>query len=370
MKILHLSAVRNWGGGEKHIENLCLEMAENHPEVSNVVLCRKGSLFEQSLKKQNLKHYTSPVFTNFDFRYALKIIFACRKENIDLIHIHDPRALALAVATDQFKDLPPFIFSKKTSFPIRQKKGTLYKYNYKKIHKILCVSHATCNITSRYLQSPERLEVIYHGTRLGNKIDVTPFQLRKKLDISKEKIIVGSIANHIEAKNLETFLKTARYLIHEKGQKNFCFVQIGNFSPSTKLLLELIEKWDLKEYVFLLGFLPDASNFIPQFDMTLLTSENEGIPQVIYESFYHGVPVVSTAVGGISEVIDHKINGLLAEPYDYRQLGENLLFLMDNPKLIPTFAEVSKEKLLKNFTSEKMAKETLETYKNVLNARH
>jgi glycosyltransferase involved in cell wall biosynthesis len=291
----------------------------------------------------------------------------CKKEKIDLIHIHGATSIALAVIADHFSDLPPFVFSKKTSFPIRQKKGTLYKYNYKKLEKILCVSHATRSITSEYLQRPERLEVIYHGTRLDNKSVVTPFQLREKLKISKEKIIVGNIANHIEAKDLETFLRTAKYLIHEKGQKNFCFVQIGKFSHRTKLLTELIEKWDLKEHIFLLGFLPEASNFIPQFDMTLLTSENEGIPQVIYESFYHSVPVVSTRVGGISEVIEHQVNGLLAERYDYRQLGENLLFLVKNQDLIPNFAGISKKKLLKGFTSEMMAKQTLEEYKKVIN---
>jgi hypothetical protein len=57
MKVLHLSAVKNWGGGENHIENLCLEMAEIHPEVLNIILCRKGSLFEQRLKKQDLATY-------------------------------------------------------------------------------------------------------------------------------------------------------------------------------------------------------------------------------------------------------------------------------------------------------------------------
>ncbi|MGB7843660.1 MAG: glycosyltransferase family 4 protein, partial [Salinimicrobium sp.] len=133
MKVLHLSAVRNWGGGEKHIENLCLEMRDHHPEVTNIVLCKKDDLFEKSLKKQNIQHYSSPVFTNFDFRFALKISRICRKEKIELIHIHDPKALALAVAADKFFDLPPFVFSKKTSFPIRERKSTLYKYNYPKI---------------------------------------------------------------------------------------------------------------------------------------------------------------------------------------------------------------------------------------------
>ncbi|GAB2774595.1 glycosyltransferase family 4 protein [Salinimicrobium soli] len=367
MKILHLSAVRNWGGGEQHIENLCLEMAKNHSEVLNIVLCRKGSRFEHRLKKQNFRYYTSPLLSNFDFRYALKIISTCKKESIDLIHIHDPKALTLAIIADHFYELPPLVFSKKTSFPIRQNKGTLYKYNYKKLQKILCVSKTTKNLTFEYLERLERLKVIYHGTRIDNKSTETPFRLRDKLGLQEETVIIGNVANHIEAKDLETFLKTVRYLVKEKKQENLHFVQMGRFSRITPVLQELIEKWDLEKHISMLGFLPDASNFIPQFDATLLTSENEGIPQVIYESFYHRVPVVSTRAGGISEVIEHKVNGLLAECYDHRELGENLLFLKDNPQLIPTFTEISKNKLLKGFTAEKMAKQTLEEYKKVIN---
>ena len=74
MNILHLSAVRNWGGGEKHIENLCLELAESNPEVNNFVLCKKGDLFEKSLQNNNLPYAAAPIITNFDFRYIIKLI--------------------------------------------------------------------------------------------------------------------------------------------------------------------------------------------------------------------------------------------------------------------------------------------------------
>lgn len=368
MKILHLSAVKDWGGGEKQIENLHLALNKN-TDLQSIILCRKGSILEESIKKHGEIPQTAPVLMNYDFRYVFKIISVCKKHNINILHIHDPRALTLAVIADHFFDLPPFVFSKKTSFPIRKKKATLFKYNYRKLEKILCVSEATKQVSKKSISRHERLEVIYHGTRLDNKSDITSFQLRERLQIPKEKIIIGNIANHIEAKDLETFLKTARYLVHEKGQKNLCFVQMGRFSGRTKKLMQLIQEWNLEDHVFLLGFIRDASNFIPQFNVSLLTSKNEGIPQVIYESFYHGVPVVSTRVGGISEVLEHEVNGLLAERCDYRQLSENILFLIKNSQLIPTFAEVSKKSLEKRFSTEQMAQKTLAQYKKVLHGQ-
>ncbi|WP_324721401.1 glycosyltransferase family 4 protein [Salinimicrobium sp. HB62] len=366
MKILHLSAVRNWGGGESHIENLCHELKE---KVCNVIFCVRDGMLHQRLKAQDHQVITAPLANKMDPRFILKLAYLCKKQNFDLLHIHDSTALTLAVMADHFASLPPFILSKKTSFPIRPRRQTLFKYNYPKIRKILCVSEATKNISSKTLCRAGRLEVVYHGTRLDNKTQKSPFEIRRKFGLPEAAVIVGNIGNHIEAKHLETFIYTADYLINRKKQKQLYFVQIGNFSRRTEALKKLVQQLALEDHILFTGYIPEASALIPQFDVLLLTSENEGIPQVIYESFYYNVPVVSTNVGGIPEVIENKVNGLLTDPYDHVGLGENLLFLLGNPQVIPNFAKISREKLFQNFTSKIMAGKTLEIYKTALNGR-
>lgn len=366
MKVLHISAAQNWGGGENHLENLCFELKQ---EVESIIFCVKGGMLHQRLKDADHRVVTAPLANKMDPRFVLKLARLCRTQNFDLLHLHDSTALTLAVMADHFADLPPFIFSKKTSFPIRCRRQTLFKYNYPKIKKILCVSRATKEISSPALARHERLEVVYHGTRIDNKAENPPFCIRSKFELPQEAIIVGNIANHIEAKHLETFIHTADHLINHKQKKNLFFVQIGNFSRRTEELQLLVKKLGLEKHIFFAGYIPEASAFIPQFDVLLLTSENEGIPQVIYESFYYNVPVVSTNVGGIPEVIENKVNGLLNDPYDHEGLGENLLFLLENPQVIPNFAKISRERLFQSFTSQIMAGNTLEVYKNALNGR-
>lgn len=368
MKILHLSAVTTWGGGENHIENLCHEF-EHLDEIDNTILCVRNKSFHSRLKGSKIAFYTAPLVIKVDPRYILKIIKLSKKEKFDLLHIHDPTALTLAVIADQFSSLPAFIYSKKTSFPIRRRRQTLFKYNYPKIRKILCVSEATKQVSLKSIRHQERLEVIYHGTRLDNKAQKGPFWIRSEYKLPKEAVLVGNIANHIEAKDLETFIRTADYLINQKKHRNFFFFQVGYFSRETVVLKELVKELQLEDHLFFTDFIAEASALIPQFDCMLLTSKSEGLPQVIYESFYHNVPVVSTNVGGIPEVIEDRVNGLLSEPYDYKNLGENLLFLLENPQVIPNFAIISREKLFSSFTSQIMAVKTLEAYKNAINGR-
>ena len=116
-----------------------------------------------------------------------------------------------------------------------------------------------------------------------------------------------------------------------------------------------------------MGYTPYASNFIPQFDALLITSQSEGIPQVIFESFYHQKPVISTSVGGIPEIIQDGINGFLAPRHDFKTLAEKIIYLFDNKELIQNLTTISYKNLIENFTTQQMAQKTLEVYKTVSN---
>lgn len=369
MNILHLSAVKNWGGGENHIENLCHELEQLSPTVTNNILCVKNGHFQKKLGYGKIGVVPARLSFKLDPRYFLKLIRVCKKEKIDLIHIHDTTALALGVLGDYFYDLPPFVFSKKTSFPIKKRESTLHKYNYYKIKKILCVSEETKKVTSLAIKDSTKLATIYHGTRLENKSKETPFLLRKKLGLKPQQKIIGNIANHIRAKSLENFIDIAHTIINEKKRTDFTFVQIGSFTNRTEDLQSKIAALNLQDHVFLLGFLPDASNFISQFDISLVTSQSEGIPGFIYESFFHKVPVISTKVGGIPEIITDGKNGLLANMHDHKKLSDHILYLYDKPELITHFTDLSHKLLIENFTTTKMAEQTLLEYKKVLNGR-
>lgn len=369
MRILQLSAVKSWGGGENHIENLCLELSQSHPEVENLIFCVREGKFYQKLKKTDLQYVTAPLAIKIDPRYAYKLANICCKKSIDLIHIHDSTALTLAVMADKFWNLPPFVFSKKTSFPIKDRKQTLFKYNYHKIRKILCVSDITRDITAQSIYSGIPLQTIYHGTNLSTKSDHTPFLLREKYKIPPAIKIVGNIANHIRAKNLETFIEMAHEIVNVQKREEFIFVQFGDFTERTPALKKKIMEYGLEEKLLLMGFVANASNFIPQFDIMVMTSQSEGVPGVLFEAFYHKTPVVSTDVGGIPEIITHNENGFLAPPHQPQQLAHELLRLTNDPELRKSFTETSHQRLLHKFTTAKMADNTLTVYKELLDER-
>ena len=365
MKVLHLSAVKNWGGGENHIENLCTELWQIDTSVENIILCVKNSLFHEKIRNSRLIIETASLRIKLDLRYCLKIIDLCKKYNTDLLHIHDPTALTLAIMATKLGKLPPFILSKKTSFPIKDRPRTLYKYNHPQIKTILCVSEKTKEQSALQIKDHSKLKTIYHGTSIP-KNETSSFNLRERYNISETKILVGMIANHIRAKNLDTWIDTIDHLVHNNNEKQFHFIQIGNYTDRTSQYLIKIERLQLNEYISFTGFVPEASKLIPQFDISLITSQSEGIPQFIYESFYYKVPVVSTNVGGISEIIENGINGMLTNPFEPQSLADKLIALSRDKVLRENFTQRSFKRLIENFTTRKMAEQTLAEYKKVL----
>lgn len=366
MNILHVSGVLKWGGGENHIQNLCFELAQSNPEVNNIILCVEGGQFHQKLTKLNIKFFTARRRRRIDSQFIRRIIQLCKEESIDLIHLHDPTAMQLAIIADHFSNLPPFVLSKKISYPVRKNFLSLYKYNYKKIKKYLCVSDETKSVLAEGVKDKSKILTLYHGTRIDNKSDVTPFKLRGKLGITPDKKIIGNIANHYPAKDLFTLVRTLNRLINEYGRKDVHFVQIGSPSNTTPEIMALLKTHNLESYISFLGFTENASNFIPQFDIGFMSSKLEGIAQFLYECFYHRVPVVTTNAGGAAEIIKQGETGFIAEKGDDEALARYLVYVLDHPEEAKTIAENGNILLFSQFVTPVMAQKTLAVYRDII----
>lgn len=366
MNVLHISGMGNWGGGENHIQNLCHELALSNPEINNIILCVAGGKFEQKLQVLPIKFYTAKRVFRLDPRFIRKIIKLCREESIDLIHLHDPTAMQLAVIADHFANLPPFILSRKISYAVKKNFFSYYKYNYKKIKKYLCVSEETKTVLADAVRDKSKILTIYHGTRIDNKTAVAPFNLREKLGIPATVKIIGTIANHYPAKDLPTFVRVVDRMINEYQRTDIHFVQLGRPTDQTPEILQQIKTLGLERHISLLGFVENASSFIPQFDIALMTSLFEGIPQFIYECFYFRVPVVTTAAGGTAEIIQHERTGLITDKGDDLALSKNLARMLDENTLITSMIDNAHQQLFTQYVTPVMAQKTLAVYREVL----
>lgn len=366
MKVVHVSGAKSWGGNEQQLIDLIPELEKLN--ASNIVFGVGNSPLDKECRKKNIpfvvcKKSKLNKFSNYKF---LKQVINEHKP--DILHLHTSDSLTLYTISDLLYRLKtPIVFSKKGmggSSSILSK----FKYNYKNISSIICISERVRKEFSQILiqKNRNKLVVIYDAVAvsiLGQKAD---FDLREKFDIPDSSLIIGSIANHTRAKDLDTLIDAADYLINRLNVKNVFFVQIGEFSKLTEGFKKRIDEKNINNQFIFTDKLYQAYRFNQQFDVFVTTSEREGGPTSALEAMFFEKPVVSTNVGILSEVIKNGENGYISEVRDYVGLAENIKTLTLDPEKRKNIVKGNKSLIMKNNSADVIAKKTLQLYKDII----
>ncbi|MBX7158455.1 MAG: glycosyltransferase family 4 protein [Verrucomicrobiae bacterium] len=201
-------------------------------------------------------------------------------------------------------------------------------------------------LQKRFPQARKKIHRVYNGIDLQH-FPVTQPQNNPPLFLS--------IGRLIEKKGFEPLIEACAFL-KEKGLTFRCEV-IGE-GPLEQILQQQIKKHHLQNEVQLLG--PQSQNFIIDklqksylFVLPCVTEKDGGkdnLPTVIVEAMACGLPIISTHLAGVPEMVTHEKNGLLVEEKNVPQLVAALETLLKNPEQVAQFGKKSRQ-----FTEEKFA---------------
>jgi glycosyltransferase involved in cell wall biosynthesis len=105
----------------------------------------------------------------------------------------------------------------------------------------------------------------------------------------------------------------------------------------------------LQEKVFFLGIRDNISNILAKCDLFVLSSDYEGVPLTVLEAMVAGKPVVSTRVGGVPELVEDGVMGLLVPPRDPQALSQAILRLAKDHDLCRRMGQAGQRKALERF---------------------
>jgi glycosyltransferase involved in cell wall biosynthesis len=117
------------------------------------------------------------------------------------------------------------------------------------------------------------------------------------------------------------------------------------------------------------GFRQNVPELLKELNVLLLTSKTEGLGTTILDAFASGVPVVATRAGGIPEIVEHKVSGLLADVGNARQLSQMVEMLTNNEDLRKNLVSNAKNKV-KKFDYKLTAQKTLSVYNEIAAGRN
>lgn len=200
-------------------------------------------------------------------------------------------------------------------------------------------------------------------TRIANPINQNTYRLDKikcrqklVLDVNSKVILFGAFNVVAEHKGMLYLLDALTKL---PQNKNMELVVFGKKS-------ELFEQLQYK--VHYLGYISDEREMMEAYcaaDLFVSPSIEDNLPNTILESFSLATPVAAFNTGGIPDIIDHKINGYLAEYKNADDLAKGIMWCLENNKE-GELGENASKKISSHFTPKKIASEFKKFYTNLL----
>ena len=117
---------------------------------------------------------------------------------------------------------------------------------------------------------------------------------------------------------------------------------------------------DIEKYIIFYGFLENykaIKNIIQTSRIFILPSISEGMPNSLMEAMALEMPCIASNVGGVSELIDHNVDGLLVEPNNPKKLAELILLLLEDDKLQKKLGTNARKKMVNKFNWDQIIKE-------------
>lgn len=134
-------------------------------------------------------------------------------------------------------------------------------------------------------------------------------------------------------------------------------------------LREYIDHLGMSGNVELPGWVSDKNMYYGGADIYVLPSYAEGLPMSVIEAMAHGLPVVTTRVGGLPDIVEDGVNGFLIEPGDVQRLAHYIVELARDPGLRLEMGTKNRILAMESFGRERIADRVLQLYESLMRQR-
>jgi glycosyltransferase involved in cell wall biosynthesis len=359
--IVHVSTPRSWRGGEQQLVYLAERLRAMG--VPQLVICPPGSEVERACGERGLPWMRLRRRASVDPFFARSLARAANAAGAAVVHAHDPHGHTAAVLAASFFGLAaPVVVHRRVDFPIGRGAFSRWKYDHPAVRRIVCVSRAIADIVRPALRDPSRLRVVPDGVDPARFDRARPDgRLRRQHGIPTGVPLVGNVAALAGHKDYFTFVDTAARLLSDGLDARF--VAIGD-GPLRDEIAAYVREKGLEGRVILAGFRADVPSILPELDVFLFTSKEEGLGSSILDAYACRVPVVATAAGGVPEIVEDGETGLLASIRDPAALAAGVRRVLGDPALRARLVEGGARRV-GDFGVDRMAERTLAIYREV-----
>lgn len=367
VRLLQFVTDFNIGGTERQVLNLALGLDSSRFELHMACFRRQGKL-AQELEGQGLpfsEYGIGRLWGPQTFRQQLRFLLYLKRRRIQIVHTYGfyPNVFAIPAAA---------VARRAVIIASIRDTGVLLTPARKRVQKLAC-RPADCIVANaeavrQWLISegydPKKITVIQNGIAVSRFVRRNGNgKLHQELGLPSGSPLVAVLSRLNQLKGVQHFLEAARLAAERSPQVRFLILGDGTYRGELERYAALL---GLGERVVFTGFRTDVPEVLSEVSVSVLPSFSEGLSNVLLESMAAGVPVVATRVGGNPEVVQDGVTGFLVPPGNPEALAHAIRQVLENPELASRFGCAGKQRVMEQFSLQRMVEKTQRLYVNLL----
>ena len=303
MRILHISSQRIFGGGERHLADLCRGLHKRGHEV--FVALRPTNEWQGRLDfLQAEKIFHVSIRNSFGVLSAIKIADFVRENNIEIVHAHAARDYIPASIACLIAQKAKFVITRHVLFPLKP----FNRFALKNLSYAIGVSDAVGDAL-RAVFPPAKVVVIPNGIDFRNyacgSMESSRNGFREFHGIAADVPLVGTLGELKEIKGQRDFVLAAREISKALPDCHFVIVGKDNLRDKSfrRELKRLVRVFEMEDRFLWLDWLDDTAPFYFAIDLFVSPSHSESFGLAILEAIANETPVVATRTEGALQLL-------------------------------------------------------------------
>ncbi len=342
--LCHINLARHFGGGERQTELLVKSLAEQGWRQRLVV--RQGNALATRCAD----------VTNLEIREVASnpIAAALATRGTTLVHAHEARAVYAAWIASVLA-AKPYVITRRVVNP--QKPSSIRASAYSRASATFAVSTSAAEEMKK--QQPDIEPAVVLDAHAGFRADKEhSAEIRARFGDS---VLVGHVGHmNDDIKGQSTLFEVARR-IKDDGV-SFVFLGEGRDLDAFR------EKTADLDNVHFEGFVDNVADYLHAFDIFAFPSVQEAVGSTLLDAMHAGLPIVASRTGGIPEIIEDGVNGILVEPRDVDGFAEAIEQLINDDALRTRMIEAN-EADASRYTADAMANAYVAVYNHIVGVR-
>jgi len=383
-RILNLLTSFIYGGTERQATELLKRIDLDRFDVRLASLKSEGTLYAQIAER----FPSAPVFRLTSFynanacRQYLRLRDLLIREQIDLVHAHDFYSGMLGVIAGRLAGVPVLASQRHLRLSDRRIHEWGQRFINRAAHKVLVNSEAIKEQILATSGVPEEKIVVVRNGLITSEDEAAGCnpnghrhstaaeclwapreEICRELGLSGDAKLVGMVGRLEPVKGHRYFIEAAAQVAHEHPSAHFLLVGDGQLQGEIR---QQAARLGIADRLHLLGYRKDAARIVSAFDLSVLASLHEGLPNTVLEAMAAGVPVVATAVGGTNELITEGETGYLAPPADADTLAQRISWALAHEEERTRIAASARQAVRLNYGMSRMVSEVERLYDQLI----